>query len=213
MVTSSYSKSCEFRDPFSPEDSPRNKSVSFSAKVPRSSLVRVHRVLVHHILEEEAENQGFAPFFDQCVSDFISPTLAPLSCSIPRFHTSPTDSWWCRSRMEERHSDVVSIVLSLRICFRCCLTHNDSGRFYWWCRLRHILTDIRVYLCRNQSAPDRIRVLWRPLRIIQPLSVDIIKALCSVFLQLDGFRHFQLLDVRKHSQPTRESSRVPLLAP
>ena len=161
-------------------------------------------------------NNCFAPFFDQCVSDFISPTLARLSCSVPRlprFHTSPTDSWWCESFWRndhdspaDRHSDVMSgnqtIVLSLRICFRCSLTHDESGRLDWWCRLRHILTDIRVYLCRNQSAPDRIRVLWCPFRIIQPLSVDSLQALCSGFLQLDGFRHFQLLDVRKLSQPT-----------
>ena len=69
-------------------------------------------------------------------------------------------------------------------------------------RLRHILTDTRVYLCRNQSAPDRIWVLRRPFRIFQPLSVDNLQALCSGFLQLDGFRHFQLLNVRKLFQPT-----------
>ena len=89
-------------------------------------------------------NNCFAPFFDQCVSDFISPTIARLSCSVPRFHASPTDSRWCQThwtndhdspaslRMEERPSDVVSgnqtFVLSLRICFRCSLTHDDSGR-------------------------------------------------------------------------------------
>ena len=30
---------------------------SYSAKVPRSSLARVHRVFVLHIVEEEAEDQ------------------------------------------------------------------------------------------------------------------------------------------------------------
>ena len=30
---------------------------SYSTKVPRSSLARVHRVFVLHIVEEEAENQ------------------------------------------------------------------------------------------------------------------------------------------------------------
>ena len=30
---------------------------SYSAKVPRSSLARVHRVFVLHIVEEEAESQ------------------------------------------------------------------------------------------------------------------------------------------------------------
>ena len=83
--------------------------------------------------------------------------------------------------MEERHSDVVSgnqtIVLSLRVCFRYSLTHDDSGRLDWWCRLRHILTDIRAYLCRNQSAPDRIWVLPRPFFIV----------------------HLELLNVRKLS--------------
>ena len=72
-------------------------------------------------------------------------------------HDSPASR-----RMEKRHSDVVSgnqtIVLSFRICCRCSLTHYYSGRFYWWCRLRHILADVGVHLCRNQSAPDRIRV-------------------------------------------------------
>ena len=143
-------------------------------------------------------NNCFATFFDECVSDFISPTLARLSCS--RFHNISNrllvvPTLWKIDhdspgplRMEERHSDVVSgnrtIVLSLRICFRCSLTHNVSGSLDWWCHLRHVLTDIRVYMCRNQSAPDRIRVLRRPF--IQPLSADNLQALCSGFLKLDG---------------------------
>ena len=133
-------------------------------------------------------NNCFAPFSCGCVSDLITPTLARLSCSVPRFHTFPSDSWWCQSlwrndhdssaplRMEERHSNVVSgnqtIVLSLRICFRCSLTHNDSGRFDWWCRLRDILAGVRVHLCCNQSAPDCFWVLWRPFHVVQPLPVD-----------------------------------------
>ena len=76
-------------------------------------------------------------------------------------------------RMEERHSNVVSgnqtIVPPFRICFRCSLTHNDSGRFDWWCRLRHILAGVRVYLRCNQSAPGRFWVLWRPFHVVQPL--------------------------------------------
>ena len=167
-------------------------------------------------------NNCFAPFFDQCVSDFISKTLARLSCSIPRFHTSPTDSWWRQSlwtndhdspaplRMEERHSNVVSgnqtIVLSLRICFRCSLTHNDSGRSDWWCRLRHILAGVRVYLCCNQSAPDRIRVLWRPFRVNQQLPVDNLGSATSSFSMFAS----------SLSQPSYTfcvSSRLPLLAP
>ena len=66
------------------------------------------------------------------------------------------------------------------------LTHDDSGRFDWWCRLRHILPGVRVYLCLDRSALDRFFwVLWRPSRIIQPLSVDNLQVLCSGFLQLD----------------------------
>ena len=64
--------------------------------------------------------QPVASLFDQCVSDLIAPTLAHLSCPVPRFHASPTDSWWCQTfwrndqdsrallHMEERHSNVVS---------------------------------------------------------------------------------------------------------
>ena len=94
---------------------------------------------------------------------------------------------------------IQTTVLSLRICFRCSLTHDDSGRFDWLCRLRHILAGARVYLCCYQSAPDRIRVLRRPFCVIQPLSVDNLQALCPGFLQLDGFRQLQLLNDRKLS--------------
>ena len=92
-----------------------------------------------------------------------------------------------------------TIVLSLRTYFCCSLTHNDSGRFDWWCRLRQILAGVRVYLCCNQSAPDRFWVLWRPFHVVQPLPVDNFQILGSDFLQVDGFRHLQLLDVRKLS--------------
>ena len=34
---------------------------SYSATVPRSSLTRVHRVFVHHIVEEEAEDPKNEP--------------------------------------------------------------------------------------------------------------------------------------------------------
>ena len=63
-------------------------------------------------------------------------------------HVSPTNTWRCQflwannhdssatSRMEERHSDVVStnqaIMLALRIGFRGGLTQNDPGCLDWW---------------------------------------------------------------------------------
>ena len=154
------------------------------------------------------------------VSDLISPTL---------FHTFPTDSWWCQSlwrndhdssaslRMEERHSNVVSgnqtIMLSLRICFRCSLTYNDSGRFDWWCRLRHILAGVRVYLCNNQSTPDRIWVLWRPFHIVQPISRLSILASCSWIGSATSSFSMFASSLNRPSYTFCVSSRVPLLAP
>ena len=106
------------------------------SRTTRDKVITVTRSHVPVFFRDEHhrdDHNGFASLFDQCVSDFISPTLARRSCSVPRFHTSPTDSWWCQSlwrndhdspaplRMEERHSNVVSgnqtIVLSLRIGF------------------------------------------------------------------------------------------------
>ena len=93
-----------------------------------------------------------------------------------------------------------TIVLALRVCFRCSLTHNGSRRLDWWCRLHHILAGVRVNLCCNQSAPDRIWVFRRPFRIAQPLPVDDLQVLSSGFLQRIGFGHLQLFNVRKLSE-------------
>ena len=124
-------------------------------------------------------------------------------------------------RMEERHSNVVSgnqtTMLSLRICFRCSLTHNDSGRFDWWCRLRHILAGVRVYLCCNQSAPDRIWVLRRPFHIVQPFPGDIsrlsILASCSWMGSITSSYSMFASSLKRPSYTFCVSSRVPLLAP
>ena len=168
-----------------------------SCRTTRDKIISVTHRHVPMVLRDEHHwhnNNCFAPFFDQCVSELISPTLARLSCSIPRLHAFPKDSWWCQShwrndhgspaslRMEERHSNVVS-----GICFRCSLTHNDSGRFDWWCRLRHILAGVRVYLCCNQFAPDRFWVLWRPFHVVQPLPVDNFLIMSSVWLLAAGW--------------------------
>ena len=123
--------------------------------------------------------------------------------------------------MEEGHSNVVSgnetIVLSLRICFRCSLTYNDSGRFDWWCRLRHILTGERVYLCCNQSAPDRIWVLGRPFHIVQPLPIDNLQTLnlasCSWMGSATSSFSMFARSLKRPSCTFCVSSKVPLLAP
>ena len=41
-----------------------------------------------------------------------------------------------------------------------------------------------------------------PFHVVQPLSVDDLQTLISGFVQLDGFRHLQLLNVRKLFQQT-----------
>ena len=217
--------------------SARSTSCNAATETTRDKIISVTHRHVPMVLRGEHHwhnNNCFASFSDQCVSDLTSSTLARLSCSVPRFHTFPMDSGWCQSlwrndhdspallRMEERHSNVVSgnqtIVLSLRICFRCSLTHNDSGRFHWWCRLRDILAGVRVHLCCNQSAPDRFWILWRPFHVVQPLPVDTFKILGSGFFAAGwvppppASRCSQALSVDLHT-PFCVSSRVPLLAP
>ena len=113
-------------------------------------------------------NDCFAPFFDQCVSDLISPTLAHLSCSAHAFThfqqipggANPFGGMITTRppplRMEEHHSNVVSgnqIMLSLCICFRCSW---DDGSHHQG-SLDHVdLENVfqrRVYLMRSVEWP------------------------------------------------------------
>ena len=113
-------------------------------------------------------------------------------------------------RMKERYSDVVSsgqtIMLAPRIGSRCGLTHDDPGNLYWWCRLRQTFAGVRVDLCRNQSAPDRIWVFQRPFRIVQPLPGDGMGSATSSFSMFAS-------SLSRPSYTFFVISRVPLLAP